>query len=94
MTIARKDHTCDLCNTTIPRGSDYTHWRMTPWTSGDPLSGFYSYRVHSEPCQRALEVTESESDGTYYMPCWQDFQRDYLTVADRAVLGLAKEGQR
>ena len=90
MTIARKVHICDLCDTTIQRGSDHTHWRMTPWTSGDELSGFYSLRLHNEPCLRVLLASECESDGLYYMPDPADFWRDYLTDADRALLPNAR----
>lgn len=94
--VARKEHLCDLCATPIAQGSAHDHMRMTPWTSGDLLSGFYSYRIHLEPCLRVLYASEAESDGLYYMPGPADFRRDYLTAADRALLQIesSEEGQR
>jgi len=46
MTVARKEHTCDICLHPITPGTDYLAQRVTPWDYEADSDSFYTWRCH------------------------------------------------
>jgi len=87
MTVARKAHTCDICQYPIAPGTDYSALHVTPWDSWNEDGVFYVARCHWCCAQLGHAYMIYEREDCYAADVLQDWVQDITCMSIPDLIG-------